>query len=69
MYSFVNQLIYFPSCLTKGWQWWVGLSTDQVEGQAGQVEHQGCHQELVSHGEDLTHQGHACRLGKVQVIS
>lgn len=44
------------------------MSAEQIEGQARQVDHQGCHEDVVGHGEDFTHHRHAVRLGEVYVF-
>ena len=53
--------------MTMGRYWQIELSSQQVDGQASQVEHQDGHQEVVHHGEDPTHEGHAGRLGQIRI--
>ena len=55
--------------MTMGRYWLIELSSQQVDGQASQVEHQGGHQEVDHHGDNPTHEGHAGGLGQILIIT
>ena len=44
------------------------MPAKQVEGQGCQIEHKGCHKDVVGHGEDFTHQGHVVCLSEVCIF-
>ena len=44
------------------------MPAEHVEGQPSHVEHEGGHQDVVSHGQDLACDGHVLRLGQIEAI-
>ena len=44
------------------------MPAEHVKGQPSHIEHEGGHQDMIGHGQDLTCDGHVGRLSKVKAI-